>query len=1119
MPRLASYFRVSLIAIAILSFFVTLNPANAQDLDDATISGRVTDQNGAVIPGAIVTAILVSANRERTMTTDGEGRYRLIELKPGTYTVRAMFTNFAVEERRGVETIAAQNVQLDFTLRPAEIIDQQVVVSEANLPLVDTARTVVGGTVTREEVESLPNTTRSPLNLIFTLGGVTEEPLSTRDLAEDRNRTTSSTPEEAGIFALSGGPAYSNNITIDGLDNNDDRAARERFQPSLEAIEEVQVITNQFSAEYGRASGGRVNIRTRAGSNRFRGRAFYFFRDESLNANTFRNNSLGLSRLPLQQHNPGFTLSGPAVLPFGYDGHSRRTFFFVAYEYDTVLDTALIDTLVPIEQNPLFPLPSPTTLDGRRFEPSATAPNAPAEFAPFIEEVSTPSRNHIFTARVDHNYTETHNASFNLQLGRLNNLRQFGGGLRLAEALQGRTRNSDALSYTDNYVFSATTINQLRAQISRLTPGVGARGGNDRPVVLITINDPLDSADPLDRSGTLVAGSSTAGATDRRETRFQIQDTLSFVRGAHSIRFGGDFQHIRSTFIDLSDASGTYNFTSAGDFLAGAPSRFRQNFHTESTQTNTYMGLFVQDEWRIRPNLVFSYGLRYENETIISDRNNFAPRVALAYDPFGTGRMVIRAGAGMFYNRVLLRTIDDFTLGTERLFFDTNALRDPTTGRVLTTTQRRAFIAANLRFPETLTVDSPLVRQFAQPETSFSRRLSEDIRIPESYQFNVGIEREVGRSFVFEANYTFNRGIHLWREFNANAPRLPEGFDDFSQYLLSRDFANFRNASGTRPLYDVSTAGEIVRFIATPVDPANPNAIVRITERGVPVSLINLNSISSSTAIEVALAALNDLRPDPTRGQIEELISVGNSFYHGLTLEMRRRFRRMENGLGFSLRAAYTLSRLIDDGIVNTSSALTPGDFRAERARSILDRRHRFVFSGTFDLPRILGALRFSPILRLASGAPFNISIGGADRNLDDVSNDRPFFNGDLSSLRSRRPRDPLDPALLAAFSLPTLGQTGNLPRNAGLGPGFFLFDINITREFRLSERMRLRPVIEIDNVLNRTVFSFGTEFINFSASSPTATPEQRKAFLDSFLVPTRTLRPRQIRIGLRFDF
>ena len=135
------------------------------------------------------------------------------------------------------------------------------------MPAVDTTRTVVGGTVTQREIEELPNNTRDPLDLVFTLGGVTEEQLSTRDLAGDRGTrgayAQGNTPEEAGTFALSGGAAYSNNITIDGLDNNDDRSASFRFQPSIESISEVQVVTNQFSAEYGRASGGRVNIRTR----------------------------------------------------------------------------------------------------------------------------------------------------------------------------------------------------------------------------------------------------------------------------------------------------------------------------------------------------------------------------------------------------------------------------------------------------------------------------------------------------------------------------------------------------------------------------------------------------------------------------------------------------------------------------------------------------------------------------------------------------------------------------------------------------------------------------------------------------------------------------------------
>ncbi|MGI8837384.1 MAG: TonB-dependent receptor [Pyrinomonadaceae bacterium] len=1107
-PRL-----VYLIGIAVMASLLAYPPTTAaQDLDNVSMTGRVTDQNGAIIPGASVIATLVSTETQRTVATDADGRYRLIQLEPGVYNLKVSFPNFATEERVGLTTIAGQNLQLDFTLRPPEIKAGALVITEADTPVVDTTRTVVGGTVTSIEIESLPVASRSPLDLIFTLPGVSEEALTTRDLAEDRNTNPSNTPEESGTFSLSGGPAYSNNITIDGLDNNDDRAARERFQPSIEAVEEVQIITNQFSAEYGRASGGRINIRTRGGSNRYRGRLYYFFRNDIFNANTSNNKARGLARLPLEEHNPGFTLSGPLRLP-GYDGRSR-TFFFSAYEYDTFLDSATIDTLVPIQQNPLFPLPPPTVTDPAligdlRFN---------AGVAPFISTLSTPSRNHIFTTRVDHKFSEVHNGSILYQLGRLNNLRQFGGGNRLVEALLGKTRKTDAISYTDNLVLSPTLVNQIRVQYSRLTPGVTASGGRS-PVVLITLDDPLPSSDPDQRSGTLVAGSSTTGATDRRESRVQAQDVVSWVVGAHSLKFGGDFQRIRSTFIDLSDISGTFSFSNPADFLANAPSRFRQNFQSESNQQNIYLGFFFQDEWRLSPNLTVSYGLRWEDETIIRDFNNFGPRLSLAYDPFKSGKTVIRLGAGIFYNRALLRTIDDFTLGARQLFFDTNDLIDPATGTIGSADFRRDFISRNLRFPQVLTADSPLVRQFGTLNAGFSRRLDPGLRIPESYQANIGFERELAGGFIFESNYTFNRGLHLWREFNANAPRLPAGFNRFSDYLASRDFANFRSGpTGPRAIYNASTAGELVRFVLNPLDPANPNAVIRVNEFGVPISVINLNSFTSTTQVEVALAALSRFRPNPTRGEIEQLISSGNSFYHGVTFELRKRLKRIA-GFRMSFRGAYTLSRLTDDGIVNTSDALTPNNFFAERARSLLDRTHRFVFSGTFETPRKLGKLSLSPIVRLSSGAPFNISIGGDDRNLDDVGNDRPIFTGDTNLLRWRSPGDPIDPSILNLFALPTIGQTGNLPRNAGQGPGQFFFDLNITREFRISEKLRLRPVIEIDNVLNKTVFSFGSEFINFNSFAPTATPVQRQAFLDSFLVTTRTLRPRQIRLGVRLDF
>jgi hypothetical protein len=152
-----------------------------------------------------------------------------------------------------------------------------------------------------------------------------------------------------------------------------------------------------------------------------------------------------------------------------------------------------------------------------------------------------------------------------------------------------------------------------------------------------------------------------------------------------------------------------------------------------------------------------------------------------------------------------------------------------------------------------------------------------------------------------------------------------------------------------------------------------------------------------------------------------------------------------------------------------------------------------------------------SPIWRVASGAPFNISIGGVDRSLDDVGNDRPNYSGDLRLLRWRRPGEPLDPAIIAGFSLPPIGQSGNLPRNAGRGPGLFVFDLNVTREFEI-RRAKLRTSIEFDNVLNKTVFSFGSEFINFSPSSAASSAE-------SLFTATRTGRPRQLRLALHVEF
>jgi hypothetical protein len=238
-----------------------------------------------------------------------------------------------------------------------------------------------------------------------------------------------------------------------------------------------------------------------------------------------------------------------------------------------------------------------------------------------------------------------------------------------------------------------------------------------------------------------------------------------------------------------------------------------------------------------------------------------------------------------------------------------------------------------------------------------------------------------------------------------------------------------------------------------------------------------------------------------------------------MILELRSRYKKLGFGFGTSFRAVYTLSSTKDDGLNNTSNAEINGDYSNEWARSLQDRRHRFALSGTFNMPWWLGKLKLSPLFRYGSSAPFNLGTG-LDRNLNDVSNDHLNFSGNLEDIRYREPGSPFPAELAAQFSLQPIGAiSGNLPRNAGIGPSFYTFDLSVTREWKFGERFRLRPTIQFDNILNSTVFSYGSEFINFTALSGTPTATQRANFERDFLVPIRTYRQREIRLGMRFDF
>jgi hypothetical protein len=1144
---------LSIFAFA-LFIFIFSSVGFAQDLDDVSISGKITDSNNAPIVGATVVVTLTTTGIERTVVTNEDGRYRIVELAPGNYKVKASAQGFGAKEQVDLITIAGQNVQLNLSLAPANVqAEQTVTIGGDDAPLIDTTRTVVGGTITEREIEELPNNSRNPLDLIYTLGGVTEEALSTRDLAEDRNSNARSTPTEQGNFSLSGGASYSNNITIDGLDNNDDRSARDRFQPSLESIAEVQVIRNQFSAEYGRASGGRINLRTRSGSNKFRGRVFMFFRDDNLNANTWYNNSRGFERQSLTEYNPGFTLSGPVVIPFLYNG-KNRTFFSTAYEYSKLKDTTFIDTYIPVVPNSRFALPTPNGSGQFCDNASASACTGATPTAgyvsPYTNLLATPNTNHTLTARIDHRLFTGNDMTFGLQFGRRNNRRQSGASTtRIEDALQAKNSDTDAFNITDNQVFGAKTVNQFRFQWSRFEPSYQTDDPL-APVVLIGYRSPITNS-----VQTLIAGNSTSSslqnfADSRKETRLQFQDSVTYIRGLHTFKGGLDVQNVDSKAISLGDATGTFNFGSVLSYSSNVLSRYRQNFGTAQDVKNTYWGTFINDEFRANSNLTISYGVRYERETAVSDNNNIGPRLGIAWDPFKNGKGVIRFGAGIFYNRVLLRTVGDFIQNNSGslLSFDTNVI--PTTNNA------RANVLAVIanQFPSGYaTVDAlktaigmancgtVAVPVACSTGTGFIpnggtagnplRSIDPNLKIPESYQFNIGFEREIAKGWVFEANYTWNKTTHLWREYNINVPLVPSGYGSLTDFLVANPytFTNFNGTVRTYRFYLGATSDG--SGVATAINGATACSTTTTSN-----CFVNLNTVNTSTTapatnanngvssnsvggpIGIALEAVRRLRPDPSVDEKERVSSIGNSFYQGLVLELRSRYRKLGYGFSSSFRAVYTLSKLEDDGLNNTSNAEVNGDFSSEWARSLQDRTHRVAVSGTFDTPWWLGRLRLSPLFRFGSSAPFNLGYG-IDRNLNDVSTDRILFNGALNDIKFRKPGSPLPTTLISQFSLQPIGSSGgNLPRNAGKGPKLYAFDLNVTREWKLGERFKLRPSIEFNNLLNLTVFSFGSEFIDFVALGTTPTAAQLTS-LNSFLIPTRTYRPRELRLGMRFDF
>ncbi|HEX8847481.1 MAG TPA: carboxypeptidase regulatory-like domain-containing protein [Pyrinomonadaceae bacterium] len=579
-----------------------------QSVNSATLTGRVSDSDGASISGAALTIVNLDTNRSQTMTTDEEGRYRFSYLPVGPYQLTVEQKGFAQLTQKITLTVGQA---LDVPLRLTVAGISGSVQITADVPLIEAARTEVAETVLPAEIDALPLNGRNYLDLALLVPGVSR----TNTGSNQRFAETSAVPGTG--LSVAGQRNLNNGFVVDGLSANDDAADLAGTFYSQEVIREFQVVTSGGIAEFGRASSGVVNIVTQAGTNDWHGRLYGFLRNQRFDAR----NPLATRKDLLTQAQYGASLGGPI--------RRDRTFLFTNFEQTRRNDS----NIITISQANV------ATINNRLNQINFSGPRIETGVVPGGFDTSN------FFARVDHKINSANLLSLRYSFYDISALNSRSvGGLNSVSRGTGIGNRDQTFAANNVTTLSPRTINEARFQLtrSRLKAPV-----NDAVGPAVTIN------------GVASFGTSTTSPLARSIDLYELVDNLSTERGRHSLKGGVDFLYNR-VLIDFPGAlQGAYTFTNLNNFLSGTYSSFQQAFGAPSQfQANPNIGLFVQDEWRPRSDLTVNAGLRYDAQFLPSpietDTNNLAPRVGLAYSP-GDRKTVVRASFGIYFDRVPLR--------------------------------------------------------------------------------------------------------------------------------------------------------------------------------------------------------------------------------------------------------------------------------------------------------------------------------------------------------------------------------------------------------------------------------------------------------------------------------
>jgi hypothetical protein len=688
--------------------FLSANVALAQQhLTSATLAGRIEDSNGAVVIGATVIATNLGTNQRIATTSDHEGRYRFPCLCTGAYDLTVDAQGFSTIKRQLTLTVG-QSLDIPVTLEVAGVC-AQVNIGDTDTPILETVRSQITETIKPREINELPLNGRNYLDLALLVPGV-----STPNTGSNQRFAETSAVPGQGI-SIGGQRNLYNSFILDGVSANDDAADLTGTYYSEEVIDQFQVVTSGGIAEFGRASGGVVNILTRSGANDWRGTLYGFGRNQRFDAR----NPLAPSKDLLTQAQYGATFSGPL--------RHDRTFFFTNFE-QTLRNYSAVIT---IASNAV------TTINKR-----LRAVNYPG---PFISTGIVPASfdtTNFFT-RVDHKPNERNQLSARYSLYHISavNSRTV-GGLNGVSRGSGISNIDQTVQVNNITMLGNETLSEARFQFtsSRL----------DAP-----INDTVGPAVGI--SGVANFGTATFSPLSRDINLLELVENVATQRDDHSLKTGVDFLHNRLQIHFPGAIQGVYNFSSLNSFLNGNYVSYQQAFGVPSqSQSNPNIGGFIQDEWRVRPSVTINAGLRYDvqflPDPIETDTDNFAPRFGIVYVR-PDRKTVVRAGFGIYYDRIPLRATS-------------NALqRDGTKYMVaqLSPGQPGAPL-----FPNVLAV---------QPDSLATKpnitRIDPNIEASYSQQANFQIEREILGNGVLSVGYLRLRARHLILSRNVNVPTVP----------------------------------------------------------------------------------------------------------------------------------------------------------------------------------------------------------------------------------------------------------------------------------------------------------------------------------------------------------